>query len=294
MRIKLGDILKGARKNRCLTQAEISDEFITSSYLSKIENNKNSLTFENLIIICNKLDLTIEEVVILMGMNNNSKSLKLTKNAYKFYKNNNLNLLKILYRETEHKFREHNSKNNKMNFLMLKGYIYELMDMKLDEKDIAVFLDHFFTIEFWDYYNLYLLMSVISHLDFNIGYNLIKKILEYVLIYKDETNYIRIYIDIIIKFSFIALENNKIDISANLLNCIEEYLANDTYIYQKLIADFLKGCLLIDKEDYKGVLIANKSIEILENLGYKEASIKLKSHLKKLIFNKEGAESHSI
>ncbi|QVI35317.1 transcriptional regulator [Lacticaseibacillus chiayiensis] len=65
--MEIGSLLRQIRTNKALTLADVADEAISSSYLSKVERGQNDITVTKLIHLLRRLETTPEEFLYLVA-----------------------------------------------------------------------------------------------------------------------------------------------------------------------------------------------------------------------------------
>lgn len=231
------NIIKEKRKLRNMSQTQLGDIIGSQAMVSRIENGQILPNAQTIFILCNKLEITVEEYFYsVFGPDQNTTIFK--NNLDKLYVQGNIDeLRKIFSRYKHHKSLDIETKHR---MLIVKSTIYHLFFQSADEIDQKILFSYFDQIINWRLYDIYLFESTINMLP-------VKKTKSYFLDilsqYNSESN-VMCYPDIItstiIKYLETSIMQKENNVTTFLLNKLEmEKISLNTH--QKLWKLFLTG-----------------------------------------------------
>ncbi|MDC2815565.1 helix-turn-helix domain-containing protein [Leuconostoc suionicum] len=212
------NIIKEKRKLRNMSQAQLGDIIGSQAMVSRIENGQILPNAQTIFILCNKLEITVEEYFYsVFGPDQNTTIFK--NNLDKLYMQGNIDELRKIFSHYKH----HKSLNieTKHRMLIVKSTIYHLFFQSADEIDQNILFSYFDQIINWRLYDIYLFESTINMLP-------VKKTKSYFLDilsqYNSESN-VMCYPDIItstiIKYLETSIMQKENNVTIFLLNKLE-------------------------------------------------------------------------
>ncbi|MCT4381772.1 helix-turn-helix domain-containing protein [Leuconostoc suionicum] len=212
------NIIKEKRKLRNMSQAQLGDIIGSQAMVSRIENGQILPNAQTIFILCNKLEITVEEYFYsIFGPDQNTTIFK--NNLDKLYMQGNIDELRKIFSHYKH----HKSLNieTKHRMLIVKSTIYHLFFQSADEIDQNILFSYFDQIINWRLYDIYLFESTINMLP-------VKKTKSYFLDilsqYNSESN-VMCYPDIItstiIKYLETSIMQKENNVTTFLLNKLE-------------------------------------------------------------------------
>lgn len=218
MREFKSNIIKEKRKLRNMSQAQLGDIVGSQAMVSRIENGQILPNVQTLFILCNKLEITVEEYFYsVFGPEQNTTNFR--NKLDKLYEQGNTDELRKILSHYKH----HNSLDiaTKHRMLMVQSTIYHLFFQSADEIDQNILFSYFDKIINWRLYDIYLFESTINMLP-------VKKtksyFLDILLQYNNESN-VMCYPDIIsntiIKYLETSIMQKDDNITIFLLNKLE-------------------------------------------------------------------------
>ncbi|MDC2805330.1 helix-turn-helix domain-containing protein [Leuconostoc suionicum] len=212
------NIIKEKRKLRNMSQAQLGDIIGSQAMVSRIENGQILPNAQTIFILCNKLEITVEEYFYsVFGPDQNTTIFK--NDLDKLYMQGNIDELRKIFSHYKH----HKSLNieTKHRMLIVKSTIYHLFFQSADEIDQNILFSYFDQIINWRLYDIYLFESTINMLP-------VKKTKSYFLDilsqYNSESN-VMCYPDIItstiIKYLETSIMQKENNVTIFLLNKLE-------------------------------------------------------------------------
>ena len=218
MREFKSNIIKEKRKLRNMSQAQLGDIVGSQAMVSRIENGQILPNAQTIFILCNKLEITVEEYFYsIFGPDQNTTTFR--NNLDNLYMQGSIYELRKIFSHYKH----HKSLDieTKHRMLMVQSTIYHLFFQSADEIDQNILFSYFDKIINWRLYDIYLFESTINMLP-------VKKTKSYFLDilsqYNSESNvmcYPDIITNTIIKYLETSIMQKENNITTFLLNKLE-------------------------------------------------------------------------
>ncbi|MCT4379226.1 Rgg/GadR/MutR family transcriptional regulator [Leuconostoc falkenbergense] len=212
------NIIKEKRKLRSISQAQLGDIVGSQAMISRIENGQILPSAQTIFILCNKLEITVEEYFYSVFGPAQTTTIFRNKLNELYLQGNIAELHKIFSQYKHHQSLDIKTKHR---MLMVKSTIYHLSFKLADETDQNILFSYFDQIINWQLYDIYLFQATINMLP-------VKKTKLYFLDilsqYNSESN-VMCYPDtiacIIIKFLETSIMQSERDMTIFLLNKLE-------------------------------------------------------------------------
>ena len=141
-----GYLLKTLRKEKGVSQSELSEGILSKNHLSKIERGENDISFQTLLKLLDRLNISLFEFELLLDKTQNNQSTFL-KDLSIAVVNNDLYLLnELLTREIELKSKSNNIRH-KHNVILLKAYIDKFSNTKFNHHDIQEIIQYILSVD---------------------------------------------------------------------------------------------------------------------------------------------------
>lgn len=248
--MEIGELIKKLRKERQLTQEELSNGITTRTTLSSIENRNNTISLNLLIEILDRLNVRLEEFLFLLGKNETSEKQKLYLGVYTdFYTTGTLS------EENERALLFNYKKTNDFYYLALytqmlginyrnKGVISSENKQQL-EKNIDKIKKHLDTVTDWNHMELALFTNCLFLFDSNYIQAVYRRTVKKMAIRKK----LRLYQEDIAIFLLNCIDlflEREEDISVDyFLKELDKQLIRSNQIYEKTLMHFYRAILSI-------------------------------------------------
>ena len=211
-----GYLLKRLRKEKGLSQSELSDEILSKNHLSKIERGENDISFQTLLKLLDRLNISLFEFELLLDKIQDNQSTFL-KDLSIAVANNDLYLLnELLTREIELKSKSNNIRH-KHNVILLKAYIDKFSNTPLNHHEIQEIIQYILTVDECGRYEISLFGNFVGFMSSDMRHNLVKMINRKSQLFHSDKNYTEIFTRILLNVCYADLMDKNFN-SANRSN----------------------------------------------------------------------------
>lgn len=257
-----GYLLKRLRKEKGLSQSELSDGILSKNHLSKIERGENDISFQTLLKLLDRLNISLFEFELLLDKTQDNQSTFL-KDLSIAVANNDLYLLnELLTREIELKSKSNNIRH-KHNVILLKAYIDKFSNTPLNQHEIQEIIQYILSVDECGRYEISLFGNFVGFMSLDMRHNLVKIIHRKSQLFYSDKNYIEIFSRILLNVCYADLMDKNFNVAIEVIDIIEKYLNYTELYYEKNQCKFFKGLYLIGTQNKdEGEKLCKKSIEI--------------------------------
>lgn len=276
-----GYLLKRLRKEKELSQSELSDGILSKNHLSKIERGENDISFQTLLKLLDRLNISLFEFELLLDKTQDNQSTFL-KDLSIAVANNDLYLLnELLTREIELKSKSNNIRH-KHNVILLKAYIDKFSNTSLNQHEIQEIIQYILSVDECGRYEISLFGNFVGFMSLDMRHNLVKIINRKSQLFYSDKNYIEIFSRILLNVCYADLMDKNFNVAIEVIDIIEKYLNYTELYYEKNQCKFFKGLYLIGTQNRdEGEKLCKKCIEIFYFMNDISKAIEYQKVLKK-------------
>lgn len=240
---KYGEVFREIRESRNLSLKHVVGDKMSIPQLSKFERGETDLTIAKFIYALEKVGMTLEEFEFVSQGYEFSAFDKMIKKMRKFMIEKNIYGLKRILQEQKEK-KVAGEILDEMNYLMSKSVL-----SSFDEKYILVseekdrILDYLYSVDDWGYYQLILYGNVLPSLGMKSVFSLAKEVVSRSSFYKSITKNKQMVIQILLNTLIFAINKKEFTQAQLFKNIIEDFLDDETDVYEKTIFLFTQGAL---------------------------------------------------
>ena len=277
----IGMLIREFRQSRNLTMKEVCDTDLSVAQLSKFERGVSEITINKLLVILDKLNITIEEFFHAEQEFELSEFEQLIVKMKEHYIKNDADRLLELRNEQLKKYKKSNIKFFELNAIMLTALIKDLMNEKGKEPEMEEkLIDHLLEVDIWCHYEIVLFANSISLFNTNTLVTLINEMVSNTKYYQEIKKHRVITIQTLINVILTLLENGETDQSKIFQDKLTELLEMDQYLlYERNYSIYLAGLYLYkigQKED--GLKSMQQAIATFENLNINQLAHNFQTH----------------
>lgn len=258
---RYGHLLKLLREQKELSQSDLSDGILSKNHLSKIERGENDISFQTILKLLDRLNISLFEFELLLDKTQNNQSTFL-KDLSIAVVNNDLYLLnELLTREIELKSKSNNIRH-KHNVILLKAYIDKFSNTPFNYHDIQEIIQYLLTVDECGRYEISLFGNFVGFMSSDMRHKLMKMINRKSQLFHSDKNYTEIFTRILLNVCYADLMEAKFNSAREVIDIIENHLNHTELYYEKNQCNFFKGLYLIGtKNRDEGEKLCKKCIE---------------------------------
>ena len=258
---RYGHLLKLLREQKGISQFDLSDGILSKNHLSKIERGENDISFQTLLKLLDRLNISLFEFELLLDKTQDNQSTFL-KDLSIAVANNDLYLLnELLTREIELK-RKSNNIRHKHNVILLKAYIDKFSSTPLNHHEIQEIIQYILTVDECGRYEISLFGNFVGFMSSDMRHKLVKMIYRKSQLFCSEKNYTEIFTRILLNVCYADIMEKKFNSAIEVIDIIEKYLNHTELYYEKNQCKFFKGLYLIGTQNKEeGEKLCKKCIE---------------------------------
>lgn len=262
----LGPLFRVLREERGFTLKNLSEGIVSYSYLSKFEKGKAQISANNLILLLQRMNLTVDEFLYFnrLRMNDYQAFFQKISNAHI---QQDLEKLKEYYQDERALFLETNINFHKYNAIMIAAVIQDLnTDFLISEKEIQQFVDYLLACSFWTTYEISLFGNSLTLFSEELLIVLLEEIKKRISDYQVMRKNIRDLIRLLQNAALIFLRKRKAKQAEKISDFLTNVINSDHY-FEKTRQLFITGLIvLLQGQKEKGMKKAQEAIEIMEIL----------------------------
>lgn len=258
---RYGHLLKLHREQKGISQFDLSDGILSKNHLSKIERGENDISFQTLLKLLDRLNISLFEFELLLDKTQNNQSTFL-KDLSIAVANNDLYLLnELLTREIELKSKSDNIRH-KHNVILLKAYIDKFSNTPLNHHEIQEIIQYILTVDECGRYEISLFGNFVGFMSSDMRHKLVKMIYRKSQLFCSEKNYTEIFTRILLNVCYADIMEKKFNSAIEVIDIIEKHLNHTELYYEKNQCKFFKGLYLIGTQNKEeGEKLCKKCIE---------------------------------
>ena len=284
---RYGHLLKLLREQKGISQFDLSDGILSKNHLSKIERGENDISFQTLLKLLDRLNISLFEFELLLDKTQNNQSTFL-KDLSIAVANNDLYLLnELLTREIELKSKSDNIRH-KHNVILLKAYIDKFSNTPFNHHDIQKIIQYILTVDECGRYEISLFGNFVGFMSPDMRHKLVKMIYRKSQLFCSEKNYTEIFTRILLNVCYADIMEKKFNSAIEVIDIIEKHLNHTELYYEINQCKFFKGLYLIGTQNKdEGEKLCKKAIEFFYFMNDISKAIEHQKVLKK--FTEENA-----
>lgn len=277
----IGMLIREFRQSRNLTMKEVCDTDLSVAQLSKFERGVSEITINKLLVILDKLNITIEEFFHAEQEFELSEFEQLIVNMKEHYIKNDADRLLELRNEQLKKYKKSNIKFFELNAIMLSALLKDLTNDKSKAPEMEEkLIDHLLEVDIWCHYEIVLFANSISLFNTNTLVTLTNEMINNTKYYQEIKKHRVITIQTLINVILTLLENGETDQSKIFQNKLTELLEMDQYmLYERNYSIYLAGFYLYKTgQKEAGLKSMKQAITIFKDLKINQLAQNFQTH----------------
>ncbi|WP_207696429.1 hypothetical protein DOK67_0001312 [Enterococcus sp. DIV0212c] len=262
-----GNIIRYIRKSRNLSLADLSDDTISVSFISKFERGNSDISSQKLYDLLNKLSVSYQEFLSMKDKSEDNCQRQFLKELKSAVSGASVIELDTLIKSEEKKYKTNYITRHAHNISICKLHIERIEQKEYSRKIVDSLWNYLINIDVWFDYDVSLFNNVFFCFSLEQVSLLVKgaqKRLETELhIFRNTNELLLLLLNLIIFF----IENEGYKQAKKFIVKVESLLDKPEQIYEKNKLNFLKGILLIaEGERSAGIEKANQVLKVLKVL----------------------------
>ncbi|CAM4297864.1 Transcriptional activator, Rgg/GadR/MutR family, C-terminal domain-containing protein [Lacicoccus alkaliphilus] len=285
----IGMLIREFRQSRNLTMKEVCDNDLSIAQLSKFERGVSEITINKLLMILDKLNITVEEFFHAEKEFELSEFEQLILDMKEHYINRDVDKILALRDGQSRKYEERNIKFFELNAIMLSALIKDLDEDQYDWEDREPkLIDHLMEVDIWCNYEIVLFANSISLFTVEALVMLTNEMINNTQYYHVIGKHRTITIQTLTNVILILLEKGETFHSKMFHDTLEELLEIDQYmLYEKNVSKYLNGFHHFSTgEEARGIQLMEESIQTFDILDRKQLADNFRAHLNNLQMQK--------
>lgn len=282
----IGMLIREFRQSRNLAMKEVCDTDLSIAQLSKFERGVSEITINKLLVILDKLNITIEEFFHAEQEFELSEFEQLIVTMKEHYIKNDAGRIIELRNEQLEKYSQKNVKFFELNAIMLSALLKDLKNEKTKEPEMEEkLIDHLLEVDIWCHYEIVLFANSISLFNTNTLVTLTNEMISNTKYYQEIKKHRVITIQTLINVILTLLENGETEQSKIFQDKLTELLEMDQYLlYERNVSIYLAGFYLYktgQKED--GLKSMQQAISTFKDLKIDQLAQNFQSHYDQIV-----------
>lgn len=268
MNSTFGKTFRKIRQEKNVSLTSLADKRISKSQISRFERGESEITFTKLIILLNKLNVSITEFLELDTSFSNKKDFRsLVKYIKTEYTAHRIDSLKSLLNDSLTGFER----------TMIKSIISTVdPSNKPSSQEIQELTDYLFKIDNWGYYEITLLGNCVRTINYSTYFLLSKEILKKHI--ANPTINTRLIIQLLINCLIQSIDNESYDNCTYLIPKISNLLKNELAYYEQTVFLYVVGYYKYKKHIASGKQDMLNALQIFTFLGEKNLQSQYQHH----------------
>lgn len=277
----IGMLIREFRQSRNLTMKEVCDTDLSIAQLSKFERGVSEITINKLLVILDKLNITIEEFFHAEKEFELSEFEQLIVTMKEYYIKNEADRITELRDEQLEKYNQKNIRFFELNAIMLSALLKDLTNEMTREPEMEEkLIDHLLEVDIWCHYEIVLFANSISLFNTNTLVTLTNEMINNTKYYQEIKKHRVITIQTLINVILTLLENDETDRSRTFQVKLNELLEMDQYLlYERNVSIYLHGLYLYKtNQKEEGLKLMQQTIATFKHLMVDQLAQNFQSH----------------
>lgn len=265
------------RINKNVSLRDVSEGIASKSFIAKFEKGTTNISFDKLMHLLERLNVTIEEFLFLDSHHDDTFSLLLD-DIDKAYSLADIDWLTRLAEEQMRFFHDTKIVAFKCNSIMIRSLIADLEDCELDKELSDYIVDYLFGVIEWTLYELVLFANSAHRIGANTLTELTIELLNKTDIWSSLEKNKRILVGTLLNTARIFIEKGDQILAGEILTKVNRIPMSNIYYSSRTNLLFTQGLFDLKFGDLqKGIEKCNDALHIMEKLGDVQLA-KLKKH----------------
>lgn len=161
MSLPLGETFHDFREDKNLSLSQAAGDIVTKSFLSKFEKGGSSISFENLWLLLQRMNVTLSEFVYRAYGYTWTASVDFFHELTRAAVDENFSALDQLIADANARYQKSNLVSDHLNYIVARSVKFSLEDKQLPKEELDYVLDYLFRSEDWLRYDIEIMRFII-------------------------------------------------------------------------------------------------------------------------------------
>lgn len=275
-----GKTFRKIRKSKEYSIEDLASIEVSKSAISRFEREEIDLSFSKVVILLDKLHVSVEEFVTLASP---KKVIDESEKAFSQMilsndKNNLEKQILFLNQELESNY----NKFQYLNLIIYETHFQKINHKKISSQKVSFLVNYLFSCDFWTYYELTLFGNMIEDIPLETCLVISKELVKKSPLIKQNRQYFETLINVLINIAFLCINSNKIQETRTIIDILTKFNLDETFLLERTILLYLDGILGFCDKDTSGKKNINKAIKIFKLSDSPNFSNLLTSHFESM------------
>ena len=263
--MKFGETFKEIRLSRKYSIEALADQSVSKSTISRFERLESDITFDKLVALLNKMQVSIGEFMFLCEKGTKKNGL----NSFsKFIFENNEEELKKLMEQMWMDYEKDGITYRKVSAILIEIHYNRLVKKPIKEESVLFLTDYLIQCEVWTQFDLFILGNTIEYLPPNTSIILTKELTKKTSLFHGNRLIFETVLNILINTSLVCIKENRLQAAQELISYLQGLDIDETYFFERVLIKFVFGSYLVRRGDVnEGEREVNDSLKVMKLLG---------------------------
>ena len=263
--MKFGETFKQIRLTRKYSIEALADERVSKSTISRFERLESDITFDKLVVLLNKMQVSIGEFMFLSEKDSEINALN---QLPKFILGKDLEQLQLLMEQMWREYEKDGIIYRKVSAILIEVHYNHLVKKEIEEDRLLFLTDYLFQCEVWTQFDLFILGNSIEYLPLSTSIVLTKELIKKTSLFQGNRLVFETVINILINTSLVCMKENKLSIAQELISELQALDIDETYFFERVLIKFVFGSYLVKCGNViEGEREVNESLQVMRLLG---------------------------
>lgn len=263
--MKFGETFKQIRLTRKYSIEALADERVSKSTISRFERLESDITFDKLVVLLNKMQVSIGEFIFLSEKDSEINALN---QLPKFILEKDLEQLQLLMEQLWREYEKDGIIYRKVSAILIEVHYNHLVKKEIEDERLLFLTDYLFQCEVWTQFDLFILGNSIEYLPLSTSIVLTKELIKKTSLFQGNRLVFETVINILINTSLVCMKENKLSIAQELISELQGLDIDETYFFERVLIKFVFGNYLVKCGNViEGEREVNESLQVMRLLG---------------------------
>ena len=240
--MRFGETFKQIRLTRKYSIEALADERVSKSTISRFERMESDITFDKLVVLLNKMQVSIGEFMFLSEKDSEINALN---QLPKFLLEKDLEQLQLLMEQLWREYEKDGIIYRKVSAILIEVHYNHLVKKEIEEERLVFLTDYLFQCEVWTQFDLFILGNSIEYLPLNTSIVLTKELIKKTSLFQGNRLVFETVINILVNTSLVCVKENRLSSAQELISELHALDIDETYFFERFLIKFVYGSYLV-------------------------------------------------
>ncbi len=263
--MKFGDTFKQIRLTRKYSIEALADEGVSKSTISRFERLESDITFNKLVGLLNKMQVSVGEFMFLSERNLGINALN---QLPKFILEKDQEQLQLLMEQLWREYEKDRIIYRKVTAILIELHYNRLVKKEVEEERLLFLTDYLLQCEVWTQFDLFILGNAVEFLPPNTSIVLTKELIKKTSLFHGNRLVFETVINILVNTSLVCIKEDRLLVAKEIIAELQELGVDETYFFERVLIKFVSGSYLVKCGDViEGEREVNESFQVMRLLG---------------------------